>query len=138
MTIQDFGEIIPLVSDVGHHTFEGSCSVIFSALQFALDTGIQKIMVVGYDVTEDVYAGDGGDGDHAALHNRLLNAWKLVPNFVNNYYPGTGIPVVRPVGLRNDGFTEVFHDDSGRRVARKAQYHVNTRRGPEEYNGHEL
>tara|TARA_B110000008_G_scaffold277699_1_gene319624 strand:- start:985 stop:1953 length:969 start_codon:yes stop_codon:yes gene_type:complete len=103
MKIPDCGEILPLVDDVGHYTFGGSCSVAFSALQFILYTGISKISLVGCDVTEGVHAGDGS-AVVGKFHHRLLEAWKLVPAFVSQYYPEVSVEVVRPVGLKDVGF----------------------------------
>ena len=102
MRVPECGEILPLVDDVGHYTFGGSCSVAFSALQFILYTGVSKIRLVGCDVTEGVHAGVGGGVEKS--HDRLLNAWKLVPDFVSRYYPRVSIEVVRPVGLKDVGF----------------------------------
>ena len=102
MRVPECGEILPLVDDVGHYTFGGSCSVAFSALQFILYTGVSKIRLVGCDVTEGVHAGVGGGVEKS--HDRLLNAWKLVPGFVSRYYPRVSIEVVRPVSLKDVGF----------------------------------
>jgi len=93
---------MPLVDDVGHYTFGGSCSVAFSALQLILYTGVGKIRLVGCDATEGVHAGVGGGVEKS--HDRLLNAWKLVPGFVSRYYPRASIEVVQPVGLKDVGF----------------------------------
>ena len=98
MRIPECGEILPLVDDIGHYTLGGSCSVAFSALQFILYTGIRKLRLVGCDVTEGAHAGE----DTVAvgkIHDRLMDAWKLVPGFVRRYYPLVSIEVVRPVGL---------------------------------------
>ena len=69
MRVPECGEILPLVDEVGHYTFGGSCSVAFSALQFILYTGVSKIRLVGCDVTEGVHAGVGGGVEKS--HDRL-------------------------------------------------------------------
>ena len=41
----------PMVSDIGEYAFGGSCSTIFSAMQFVLYTGIEQLFIVGCDVS---------------------------------------------------------------------------------------
>jgi len=93
-------EVVPLVEDVGHYTFGGSCSVALAALQFILYTGISRVKLVGCDVTVGVYAGDGQNRtEDASTDPLLLRAWRDIPSFIERYYPTTRVEVVRPVGL---------------------------------------
>jgi len=96
-------ELVPLVADIGRYTFGGSCSVVMSALQFLLYTGVSSIKLVGCDVTIGAYA--GGKAMSAPRSNvELLRMWKLVPDFIARYYPQVLIEVIRPVGLTGIDF----------------------------------
>ncbi|MDA9080150.1 hypothetical protein N9M16_01820 [Candidatus Dependentiae bacterium] len=91
----------PLVDDIGHFTLGGGCSVAFSALQFILFTGVSKVQVVGCDGTSNGYAGiESGEG---IAYDRILSMWKMIPSFLQEYYPDIKLEIVRPVALRGIG-----------------------------------
>jgi hypothetical protein len=116
----------PMVRDVGDYNFGGSCSTIFSAMQFVLYTGIQELYVVGCDVS----AGSGGYSASAKKSNvaagkkpanlgRMLHNWKMARHFLATHYPCVKVTVVRPVGLKQVPFlhTEDNPDFSAAAVA---------------------
>jgi hypothetical protein len=95
-------ELVPLVADIGRYTFGGSCSVVMSALQFVLYAGVSRIKLVGCDVTSGAYSGE--NATQALPNFELLRMWKLVPDFLSQYYPHVLIEVIRPVGLKGIDF----------------------------------
>ena len=95
----------PLVRDVGNFNFGGSCSTIFSALQFILYTGIDQLFVVGCDVGGGGYSASAKKSDVAdtkkpANTDYILDNWKMARHFINAHYPCVRVTVVRPMGLK--------------------------------------
>ena len=102
--------LLPLVKDVGNFVFGGSCSTSFAALQFILYTGVKKLYLIGCDIL-------GGYG-HSATKKSVLRAdqgkqrkmWRESFFWTSTEYPCVEIIAVRPKGLRNVGFFELFSD----------------------------
>lgn len=93
----------PLVDDIGHFTFGGGCSVVFSALQFMLYTGVSDFKLVGCDSTQGVSfspANSTGASKTSADPNvPLLKMWQYAADFIKQYYPNVSGEVVNPVAL---------------------------------------
>ena len=105
---------VPLVADVGNYAFGGSCSTAFSALQFALYTGVEDLFLVGCDV-HGGYSASAAAADVSAAKvpehgRRIRDGWVRARDFVARHYPCVSVTVVRPVGLRGVGFGELEDD----------------------------
>ncbi|KAK3232706.1 hypothetical protein CYMTET_56947 [Cymbomonas tetramitiformis] len=102
----------PLVADVGRYPFGGSCSVIFSALQFALYTGIHNLFIVGCDTSENGYT-KSGNLEHKNRNlsgvGKILKMWKEAVAWMKKAYPHVNIHVVNALGLKGLGLKEVSH-----------------------------
>jgi len=96
-------QLVPLVRDIGRYTFGGSCSVAMAALQFILYSGVSKVKLVGCDVTSS-YSWE--ESVTPVYNKQLLEMWKIVPEFIANYYPDVLVEVVRPVGLKDIDFNK--------------------------------
>lgn len=76
-------------------------SVVFSAMQFMLYTNPSKIYIVGCDCSS---AGHFDSKTHNTYDDptikTLIDGWKKMKVFAENYYPETKIISVNPVGLK--------------------------------------
>ena len=80
-------------------------SIVFSATQFALYSGFSKIYLVGCDCHTD-YVKENYFWNHSSESKRpnydfnIINWWKKMYQFKNNYYPGCQIININPDGLK--------------------------------------
>ncbi len=74
------------------------CSVIFSAMSYALWTTPKRIFLVGADCSSG-HASSLKAKHHGDL-NYLLKPWKSMANFIKNKYPDIEIISINPIGLK--------------------------------------
>lgn len=74
-------------------------SVIFAAMQFALYTKPDKIILVGCDCSSGKFNND--NGSKAKLDtNKTIELWKRLKQFADEKYPTVKIYSLNPVGLK--------------------------------------
>lgn len=86
------------------------CSVVFSAMQFALWTNPRRIYIVGCDCSAGghyVGANETGLPSNTATYNRMIPSWVKLKDFAQRFYPATEIISVNPVGLKGL-FNEIY------------------------------
>lgn len=117
-------------ADIRYNFLYGARSIIFPALQFALFTNPEKILIVGsdgYDASEKNYFQNEMDhemrermGEKVDIRNELLSIneqmeeiYKEFRKFAMLSYPNTEIIMVNPVHYKGI-FKETFTDETGR------------------------
>ncbi len=85
------------------------CSVIFSAMSYALWTMPKRIFLVGADCSlghaKSLHTGHDSDATN------LIDNWKQMSYYINKIYPDIDIISVNPVGLRGLFKTEVYTEE---------------------------
>lgn len=108
-----FSRPMPFVRDIGNYEFGSSCSVIFVALQFILYTGVKNLNIVGCDVDGGYNAatvtkvGRAKGTKGVSDPERILRVWHEAKAWCDREYSDRRIHVVRPVGLKRIGWSEV-------------------------------
>lgn len=89
-------------------------SIIFAAFSFALWTRPKRIFIVGADCSNTGYA-KNTKIEQFSNASFLVKHWKIMKNFVNEYYPDVELISINPVGLKGlfkDIYTKEYLDDN--------------------------
>ena len=81
--------------EIDKNWIDGNGGIAFAAIQFALFTNPRRIYIVGCDCSSGYY--NGKKGPQCKF---LVNYWKKLKAFAQEFYPETEIISVNPVGLK--------------------------------------
>lgn len=92
---------------------DGGMSTVFVQMQFALFCGFHTIYIVGCDIdnlkntdhNKRYFFNDSSIITNPSWYAPLKDKWKMMKNFINNFYPNTKIVSINPIGLK-----ELFED----------------------------
>lgn len=93
-------------------------SSIFSALYFALYTGVKRIYIVGCDCSLGGYFNQEQTKDCWAKTNvpqKLLFGWNIFTTYLKTFHPDVEIVSINPVGLKGR-FKDIYTNDIGKYV----------------------
>lgn len=94
----------------------GSC--VFSAMYFAIYTGIKKIYIVGCDCACNGYF-DGkeqkSEWKNGSVTTKLLRGWRIFKEYVEIFHPDVELVSINPVGLKGmfkDVYTQSYLNEN--------------------------
>ena len=102
--------------DIENHPLPDLGSCVFSALYFALYTGIKKIYIVGCDCACNGYFNGVQQAEiwsSGRATNMLLKGWNIIKEYIETFYPDVEIISINPVGLKGmfkDVYTQSYLD----------------------------
>lgn len=93
-----------------------SCTIVNSAMHFALYTNPNTIYLLGCDNTNNgFFIKNIASVTEEETYHKMLDGYKLLKNFRDVFYPNTRIISVNPIGLRGlfeDVYTEAFLNEN--------------------------
>lgn len=91
-----------------YYVGDKGCSTVFVQMQFALFCGFKTIYIAGCDIdnlkntdhNQRYFFNDRKIINNPGWYAPLKDRWKIMKNFINDYYPNTKIISINPMGLK--------------------------------------